>query len=42
MNIFTKQTHTLQKQNHGYLRVKTGGRMDLESRINLYTLLYVK
>ena len=41
MNLFTKQTHRLQKQIYGYQRGRRGG-INQEFGINIYALLYIK
>ena len=43
MNLFTKQkqTHRLRKQTYNYQRGK-GRRVNQESGVNIYTLLYIK
>ena len=42
MNLFTKQTHRLQKTNLWYQRGKVGGGIKWTFGIDIYTLLYLK
>ena len=44
MNLFTKQkySHRYREQTYGYQEGKSGGRLNWEIVIDIYTLLYIK